>query len=101
MNNSPSVIWRYHKALHKYLGLHGKIVVWTKVYVAPVGFEHEAPYIAAIVEFENKKRMSVQVVDCDEYGLKYGQKVVGVIRRIGKAAPDGLILYGVKVKPIK
>ncbi len=100
MTNNPATVWRHHKELHKFLGQRGKIVVWTKVYVAPVGFEHEAPYIAAIVEFENKKRMSVQVVDCDEYGLKYGQKVVGVIRRIGKAAPDGLILYGVKVKPV-
>lgn len=74
--------------------------MWTRVYVAPEGFEHEAPYISAIVEFENKKRMSVQVVNCDENDLKEGQEVIVVIRRIGKATPDGLILYGVKVKPI-
>ena len=100
MSNNPPVIWRYHKELHKFLGLHGKIVVWTKVYVAPEGFEHEAPYISAIVEFQNKKRMSVQVVDCDEKEFKEGQEVVAVIRRIGKATPDGLIQYGVKVRPI-
>lgn len=100
MNSNPPVIWRQHKELHKYLGLRGKIVVWTKVYVAPEGYEHEAPYVSAIVEFENKKRMSVQVVDCEGNELKEGQKVVVVIRRIGKATPDGLIQYGVKVKPI-
>lgn len=99
MINSPATVWRHHKELHKYVGQTGKIIVYTRVYVAPEGFEHEAPYISAIVAFANGKRMSVQVVDCDEYGLKEGQEVIVVIRRIGKATPDGLIQYGVKVKP--
>lgn len=100
MNNNPATIWRQHRQLHKYIGQTGKVIVWTKVYVAPEGFDHEAPYICAIVEFANGKRISVQVVDCDEKDLKEGQEVVAVIRRIGKAAPDGLIQYGVKVKPL-
>lgn len=81
------------------LGQRGKVVVWTKVYVAPEGFEQEAPYISAIVAFRNGKRMAVQVVDFDGE-LKEGQEVEVAIRRIGKASPDGLIRYGVKVIPL-
>ena len=99
MVNNPPVVWRQHKELHKMLGQRGKVVVWTRVYVAPEGFEHETPYISAIVEFQNKKRMAVQVTDFDG-DLKEGREVIIVVRRIGKASPDGLIRYGVKVIPL-
>ncbi|MBI4080814.1 MAG: OB-fold domain-containing protein [Candidatus Levybacteria bacterium] len=99
MNNNPPVVWRNHRELHKYLGNRGKIVAWTKVFVAPEGFEHEAPYVVAIVEFEDKSRMSIQVVDCDSVDLQENQEVEVVVRRIGKATADGLIQYGLKVRP--
>jgi len=98
--NSPVNIWRSHKNLNKYLGKQGKLLVWTKVYVAPSGFEHQAPYIAGIVQFEDKSKLSVQVVDSEEADLKPNQKVVVVIRKIGKPKPDEVIEYGTKVKPL-
>ena len=98
--NSPVQVWRTAKELHKMLGKRGKIVVWTRIFVAPAGYEPELPYVVAIVEFNDKIRKSLQVVDYTEEQLKPGQEVVTAIRRIGRAGQDEVITYGVKVKPI-
>ncbi len=97
--SSPVTIWRDHKHLHSYLNKVGKIVVWTKVFVPPSGFEHEAPYIVGIIKFQDEK-LPLQIVDCDEKDLKPNQKVITVIRKIGKARSEDVIEYGIKVKPI-
>lgn len=97
---SPVQIWRTTKELHKFLGKKGKIVVWTRIFVAPSGYEAELPYIVAIVEFTDGMRKSLQVVDYKEEQLKPGQEVITAIRRIGKAGPEEVITYGVKVKPV-
>lgn len=96
---SPVTIWRQHKQLHTYLGKTGRLIVWTKVFIAPSGFEHQAPYIVGIVEF-NGEKMPVQIVDCEEQDLKPNQKVVVVIRKIGKVKSDEAIEYGIKAKPL-
>jgi uncharacterized OB-fold protein len=98
--NSPVQVWRTAKELHKYLGKKGKIVVWTRIFVAPAGYEPELPYVVAIVEFEDGTRKSLQVVDYDEKQLTTDQQVITTIRRIGRAAPDDVITYGLKVKPV-
>lgn len=98
--NSPVTIWRNHKTLHNYLGKVGKVVVWTKIFVAPSGFEHQVPYLVGIIQFEGGERLPLQIVDCSEKEIKPNQKVVTVIRRIGKTASADVIEYGVKVKPI-
>ncbi|MBI2086205.1 OB-fold domain-containing protein [Candidatus Daviesbacteria bacterium] len=97
--NSPINIWREHKNLRNYLGKTGKVLAWTKVVVPPAGFEHQAPYIVGIVQFENKEKLPVQIVDCEQE-LKPNQKVKVVIRKIGKVKSDEVIEYGVKVKPL-
>ncbi len=96
--NSPVTIWRAHKNLHNYLNKVGRLVVWTKILVPPAGFEHEAPYVVGIIEFKDE-RLPLQIVDCEEKDLKPNQKVVTVIRKIGKAKSEDVIEYGVKVKP--
>lgn len=98
--SSPAQVWRTTKQLHKQLGKKGKIVVWTRIFVAPSGYEAELPYIVAIVEFEDGTRKSLQVVDYTEEQLKPGQTVITAIRRIGNAKPEEVITYGVKVKPL-
>ncbi len=98
--SSPVTIWRSHKNLYKYLNKVGKLLVWTKVFVAPVGFEHQTPYLVGIIQFQNGERLPLQIVDCNEEDLKVNQKVKVVIRRIGKAKSEDVIEYGVKVKPI-
>lgn len=97
--NSPVIIWREHKKLNAYLNRVGRLVVWTKIFVAPSGFEHQVPYLVGIVQFDDE-RLPLQIVDCDEKTLKPNQKVKIVIRKIGKAKSEDVIEYGVKVKPI-
>ena len=98
MSNTVAT-WRQTKALHKELGKVGKIVVWTKIFVAPQGFSQQVPYVVAIVSFGKEKR-TLQVVDYTEEQLQIGQKVVTVIRRIGFAGSEEIITYGMKVKPL-
>lgn len=104
--NSPVTIWRYHKKLHKYLNKVGRLIVWTKIYAAPSGFEHQAPYLVGIVEFDPSinsgqvTRMPLQIVDCEEKDLRVNQKVITVVRRIGRTKSEDVIQYGIKVKPI-
>jgi uncharacterized OB-fold protein len=100
MHTSPIKNWRETKKIHEQLGKVGKIITWTKIYVAPSGFELEIPYLVAIVEFEKGKRMSVQVVNCDESEIREGMKVKTVVRRIGKTGLEEVIDYGIKVAPI-
>ncbi|MBI2039536.1 OB-fold domain-containing protein [Candidatus Microgenomates bacterium] len=100
--SSPVTIWRSHKKLSAYLNKEGRLVIWTKIYVAPVGFEHQVPYLVGIVQFDppaGGERMPLQIVDCEEQDLKVNQKVVTVIRRIGKTKSEDVIEYGLKVKP--
>lgn len=98
--NSPVQIWREHKKLSQFLGKRGKLLVWTKILVAPSGFEHQVPYLVGIVQFDDGQRMPVQIVDCNGANLKPNQKVEVVIRKIGKAKSEDVIEYGVKVKPV-
>lgn len=100
MNSSPVKNWRETKKIHEHLGKVGKIITWTKIYVAPSGFELEAPYLVAIVEFGTGNRMSTQVVNCDESEIHEGMKVKTIVRRIAKAGPEETIDYGIKVTPV-
>lgn len=98
--SSPVTVWRHHKNIRNYLNKRGKIVVWTKVFVAPAGFEHEAPYFAAIVEFKDGKRMPLQLVEFAEKDLKVNRKIITVVRKRGRVGLDEVIEYGIKAKPI-
>ena len=97
--STPASIWRQHKRLHTYLNKVGKLIVWTKIFVAPSGFEHQTPYLVGIVDF-GSERLPLQIVDCEEADLKTNMKVITVIRKIGKAKAEDVIEYGIKVKPI-
>ncbi len=98
--STPASIWRQHKKLSSYLNKIGRLLVWTKIHVAPSGFEHQTPYLVGIVQFANGEKKPLQIVDCVEENLKINQKVVTVIRKIGKAKSEDVIEYGLKVKPI-
>ncbi|MBI2338062.1 hypothetical protein HYU95_02665 [Candidatus Daviesbacteria bacterium] len=105
--SSPVTVWRHHKNIKNYLRKVGKIIVWTKVFIAPAGFEHEAPYFVAIVEFNPSAgsglagtRMPLQLVDFEEKDLKPNAKIITVVRKLGKVKLDEVIEYGIKAKPI-
>lgn len=96
--SSPVTVWRHHKNIRHYLHKKGKVIAWTKVFTAPAGFEHEAPYFVVMVEFEDKTRMPLQVADCDEDSLKPGRKIITTVRKRGKVGLEEVIEYGIKAK---
>ncbi len=98
--STPAQIWRQHQRLHNYLNMEGKLIVWTKVFVAPTGYEHQTPYLVGIIKLVNGEKLPLQIVDCEEKDLSENMKVKMVIRKIGKAKPEDVIEYGLKVKPI-
>ncbi len=97
--NSPVVNWRKTKELHKFLGKRGKLLYWTKIYVAPTGFEHETPYFSGIIEFSDGSKKSLQIVEVNEDNLKQGLEVITIVRKLGKVAVDEVINYTIKAKP--
>lgn len=82
------------------LGKTGKILSWTVVRVPPADFSDQAPYPVVLVGLDVGGRMTAQLVDWDTKDLNIGQKVVTIVRRIVKPNTEGVIPYGIKVKPL-
>ncbi len=97
---SPVKIWRNQKHFTKLIGKTGRIVSWTLVRVPPDGFSEQAPYPLAVVRLDDGTQLTAQVVDWEKDQCKTNQRVVTVIRRTIDTTVDGVIPYGVKVKPI-
>lgn len=97
---SPVKIWRNQKHFVKLIGKSGSIVSWTIIRVPPDGFSEQAPYPLAVVRLDHGTQITAQIVDWETEQLKTNQKVLTVVRRTIDAAADGVIPYGIKVKPI-
>lgn len=97
---SPVKIWRNQKKIQSLIGKEGKIISWTTVRVPPGGFSDQAPYPVVIVKLENNSMITAQLVDYDEKHLVFGQEVTTVIRRVIQPNTEGIIPYGIKVKPL-
>lgn len=97
--SNPAQVWRNHKKLNQLLNKKGRLLVFTKISVPPLGFEDSVPYFSGIVQFEDGSKLPVQIVDCKEKDLKENLKVISVIRKGKKVGPDEVIEYVVKVKP--
>ena len=98
--NSPVKIWRNQKYIARMLGREGKIVSWTVVRVPPTGFSNLAPYPVVIVGFADGKRITAQLVDWVSDDLAFGTKVKVVVRRVSEPPTEGVIPYGIKVRPL-
>ena len=97
---SPVKLWRNQKRIRSLLGKEGVIVTWTIIYVPPGGFSSYAPYPLAVVALTNGERIIAQMVDYAKEELHTGQKVRTILRRVMEPSTDGIIPYGIKVKPI-
>ncbi len=97
---SPVKIWRNQKHIASRIGFIGKIISWSFIRVPPEGFSDQAPYPIAVVELEEGNKICSQIVDWQEGSLTVGQKVKTVVRRTIETTQDGVIPYGIKVKPI-
>jgi hypothetical protein len=93
---SPVKIWRNQKEIALLAGKSGRIISYTMIRVPMAGFNHQAPYVIAILEIEGKRRLTVQLVDCENRDIKTGMRVWLVVRRIREPDPDGVIPYGIK-----
>ncbi|MBI3380203.1 OB-fold domain-containing protein [Candidatus Gottesmanbacteria bacterium] len=97
---SPVKIWRSQKKIQNSLGVSGKIISYTRVFVPPAGFESQAPYIVVIAKLEKGDKYTAQLVDWDEKHLQIGQKIMTVLRRTRDPGEEGVIPYGIKFKPL-
>lgn len=97
---SPVKIWRNQKHYVQLVGKTGTIISWTIIRVPPDGFSEQAPYPLAVVALTNGIRITAQIVDWENKHLHTNQKVVTVIRRTIDTTTDGVIPYGIKVKPV-
>lgn len=87
------------------LGRTGKIISWTIVRVPPADFTDQAPYPVVLVELDDG-RITAQLVDLPAgrqvgKGILVGMRVITVVRRIVKPNSEGVIPYGIKVKPVE
>ena len=73
----------------------GKIVTFTKIHVAPSGFEHRVPYFVGIIELENGVKITGEVIGREE-DIKIGARVKAVFRKIFEDGKSGIIHYGLK-----
>ncbi len=96
---SPVKIWRNQKHVQALIGERGTVVSWTIIRVPPSGFSDMAPYAVALIALAGGRRITAQLVDVDPTHVRKGMKVVAVIRRVTQPSGDGVIPYGIKVKP--
>ena len=100
MKTSAVKNWRKTKLLNSYLGKTGRLLTWTQVSTAPTGFEYQSPYFVGIIQFDDKTKMPVQIVDCKSEDLKINLKLKLVVRRLKKPGPADVIDYGIKATPL-
>lgn len=97
---SPVKIWRNQKKVRKLLACKGKIISYTEVFIPPMGFKAQAPYVVVIVKLTTGRNYTAQLVDWEKKHLTIGQKVKTVLRRTRNPGEEGVIPYGIKFKPI-
>lgn len=97
--DSPVKLWRRQKFIPKLLDKQGKVLSWTVIRTPPAGFKQFAPYITALIEFDDGTRMAGQIVDTKLDQIKIGQSVKAVLRRVREADREGVIPYGIKFRP--
>lgn len=97
---SPVKLWRNQKRIRSLLGKEGKIITWTMIFVPPGGFAAYAPYPLAVVELTTGERITAQVVDYEKEQLKTNTQVKTILRKVMEPSTDGVIPYGIKVKPL-
>jgi uncharacterized OB-fold protein len=81
---------------------NGTIYSLTTVREAPEGFEHQAPYVLALVRLDEGALITAQITDIDESTPpRIGDRVEMVTRRLTTEGERGMIVYGYKFrKPI-
>ena len=78
----------------------GKVMSWTVIRNAPLGYERFTPYVIALIELDDGVRILSQVVDIEVEEVKTGMKVEYTFRKVTEDGQAGLIQYGYKFRPV-
>ncbi len=78
----------------------GEVYSYTTIYDAPAGFEHNAPYMVALVKLEEGPIVTAQLTDMDESEVQIGMPVEMVTRKLRSEGDEGMIIYGYKFRPM-
>ena len=97
---TPVKQWRRQKQVSKLIGKKAKIVLWTIIRIPSKIFMNQAPYPVIIVEFPDKTRSVLQLVDWKESDLMEGKEIICVLRRNNNEDKTGIIPYTIKARPL-
>ncbi|HID51314.1 MAG TPA: Zn-ribbon domain-containing OB-fold protein, partial [Anaerolineae bacterium] len=77
----------------------GEVFSYTTIYDAPAGFEHDAPYMVALVKLDEGPVVTAQLTDVSEGEVAIGMPVEMVTRKLRADGEEGMIVYGYKFRP--
>ncbi len=97
---SPVKIWRRQKELKKIIGKRGRILTWTKIFVAGTDFKKMAPYYVVLVEFDDKSHGIGQLVDIVDEKINTKSQVIALLRKVKDIREEDVIPYGIKFRLI-
>lgn len=97
---SPVRIWRRQATIRSLLNKQGKVIAYTTIMVPGTDFKQYAPYMVAVVEFDNGERATGPVVDTGSGEPQIGDKVVAILRKVRQTGSEDVIAYGVKFRPL-
>jgi uncharacterized OB-fold protein len=80
-------------------GGKGTLLSYTVITDAPAGFESNAPYALGLVQLDEGPTLTAQLTDLEGV-LEIGMRVEMVTRKLRNEAPDGVIVYGYKFRPL-
>jgi len=83
--------------LYTFAGV-GEVYSYTTIYDAPAGFEHNAPYMVALIKLEEGPIITAQLTDLDESEVAIGMPVEMVTRKLRTDGDEGMIVYGYKFR---
>lgn len=87
------------KELYTFTGL-GEVYSFTTIYDPPAGFEHNAPYVIALVKLEEGPVITAQLTDIATDEVEIGMPVEMVTRKLRTDGDEGMIVYGYKFRPV-
>jgi uncharacterized OB-fold protein len=77
----------------------GTVYSYTIVQEPPEGYEEQAPYILALVKLDEGPLVTAQLTDVDG-GVRIGERVEMVTRKLTTEGKKGTIVYGYKFRPM-
>jgi hypothetical protein len=78
----------------------GRVLSWTVIRSAPLGYERYTPYVVALIELDDGCKLLSQLVDVEPELIKHHMKVEFTFRKVTEDGSAGLIQYGYKFRPV-